>query len=89
MQEFETIEQAMESIEKAERMVSDLCNKRRDWVMSIPVREDYDPDTVIVKGLRAGRWLSENAYSEQWIDCAECGSSINPKGIVCSRCSTK
>jgi hypothetical protein len=35
----------------ARQMVSDLCNQRRDWVMSIPARPDYDPDLVIARAL--------------------------------------
>jgi hypothetical protein len=58
MPEFETVLDALGAIEKAEQMVSDLCNRKRDWIMSIPVMHDYDPDTVIAKGLRAGRWLA-------------------------------
>ena len=56
--EFKSVLEALDASEKAEQMVSDLCNKKRDCIMSIPVREDYDPDTVIAKGLRAGRWMS-------------------------------
>ena len=33
--------------EAARQMVRDLCNRRRDWMMSIPARPDYDPDLVI------------------------------------------
>jgi hypothetical protein len=58
MPEFETVLDALNAIKKAEQMVSDLCNRKRDWIMSIPVRVEYDPDTVIAKGLRAGRWLA-------------------------------
>jgi hypothetical protein len=31
----------------AQNMVSDLCQGRRDWMMSIPARPDHDPDLVI------------------------------------------
>lgn len=34
-------------LEAAIQMVSDLCHKRREWIMSIPLREGYDPDVVI------------------------------------------
>jgi hypothetical protein len=37
----------------AHAMISDLCHRRREWVMSIPAREDYDPDLVIGGALRA------------------------------------
>lgn len=36
----------------AQQMVSDLCNGRREWLMSIPARPDYDPDLVISSALR-------------------------------------
>lgn len=42
----------LESIERAHKMVSDLCHRRREWIMSIPARPDYDPDIVIGTGLR-------------------------------------
>lgn len=43
-------------LEKATAMVSALCQPRgteghRDWIMSIPVRLDYDPDVVIATAL--------------------------------------
>ncbi len=40
-------------VQAAYQMVFDLCNQKRRWIMSIPVREDYDPDCVIVNGLKA------------------------------------
>lgn len=36
----------------AQQMVSDLCHGRREWIMSIPVRPERDPDTVIAASLR-------------------------------------
>lgn len=45
----------LESIARAHQMVSDLCNRRREWIMSIPVRLDYDPDVVIATGLQAAK----------------------------------
>lgn len=41
----------------AHQMVSDLCNKRREWIMSIPSRQDYDPDLVIGEALRCNSRL--------------------------------
>ncbi len=38
--------------EKAHQVISDLCNGRRRWIMSIPAQEDYDPDLVIGASLR-------------------------------------
>lgn len=37
--------------EAAMQMVSDLCQGRRNWTMSIPARPDYDPDLVISAAL--------------------------------------
>lgn len=33
--------------EAAMQVVSDLCTGKRNWMMSIPARPDYDPDLVI------------------------------------------
>lgn len=35
----------------AHRMVCDLCQRKREWIMSIPARPDYDPDLVIDRAL--------------------------------------
>lgn len=43
-----------ERIERARNMVSMLCKRERDWIMSIPARPNEDPDLVIADGLRAG-----------------------------------
>lgn len=44
-----------ERIDRAHRMICDLCEGRREWRMSIPAEVDYDPDLVIGDGLLAGR----------------------------------
>lgn len=36
----------------ASEMVSALCERKRQWVMSIPARRDYDPDLVIGDSLQ-------------------------------------
>ena len=36
----------------ASLMVSALCSKERDWIMSIPARPEYDPDLVISNSLK-------------------------------------
>ncbi|HXE63196.1 MAG TPA: hypothetical protein VN519_06620 [Bryobacteraceae bacterium] len=46
------LEDVLRRNDAAHKMVSDLCHGRRDWVMSIPAREDYDPDLVIGASLR-------------------------------------
>ena len=43
------IEGIHERLEAACNMVADLCDGKRDWIMSIPARPDYDPDLVIGK----------------------------------------
>lgn len=35
----------------ATQMVSDLDQRKREWIMSIPARRDYDPDLVIAASL--------------------------------------
>lgn len=37
--------------EAANKMVSDLNQGQREWMMSIPARPDYDPDLVISTAL--------------------------------------
>ena len=37
------------------RMISDLNEGRREWLMSIPARPKYDPDLVIADALHAMR----------------------------------
>lgn len=37
--------------EAAATMIGDLCQGRREWMMSIPARRDYDPDLVIAASL--------------------------------------
>jgi hypothetical protein len=39
-------------IDAAHKMVSDLCHRKREWIMSIPARFDYDPDLIIGQALR-------------------------------------
>lgn len=47
-----------EKVDAAYDMVHALCQPRgsegsRQWIMSIPAREDYDPDLVITSGLNS------------------------------------
>lgn len=39
--------ETLEKIERAEKVVSDLCYGRREWIINIPARPDEDPDLVI------------------------------------------
>lgn len=40
-------------VQAAHEMVDALCKGKREWVLSIPVRYDHDPDVIISKGLMA------------------------------------
>ena len=53
-----------EKIEAALQMVSDLCNQRRTWTMSIPARPDYDPDLVIADALSTAKHALSEAKAE-------------------------
>ena len=57
----------VERHKKAMQMVSDLCNRRREWIMRIPAEPDYDPDLVIAASLadipKLVRALSDTAPS--------------------------
>lgn len=46
-----------ERYEKAYAMVNALCQREREWIMSIPARRDYDPDLVIAASLDDIRYL--------------------------------
>lgn len=50
--EFSVMKDSLESISTARKCVSDLCAGRKQWVMSVPVDEDRDPDVVIGSALR-------------------------------------
>lgn len=45
----------IERIDRAHKMICDLCTRKREWMLSVPARRDYDPDLVIEDGLQAGR----------------------------------
>lgn len=56
-----TFEEVVESLEKAHDMVSDLCDGKRKWMMSIPAQPDHDPDLVIGLALhKAIAYIQEN-----------------------------
>jgi hypothetical protein len=63
------MEQIRDRVNKARKMVSDLCNKRREWIMSIPADRERDPDLVIADGLDAVEDLLE--MIEEMRDCLE------------------
>ena len=73
-------------IDKAHEMVSALCRPRgsegsREWVMSIPVREDHDPDVVISDALRDAYWMLKRLRApagesvEGWVEELEANCS--------------
>src|SRR5689334_8158557 len=37
----------LKHVAKASATISDLCHKRKRWVMSIPARRDEDPDLIL------------------------------------------
>jgi hypothetical protein len=41
----------MDRYNAAIQMIRDLCEGRRSWILSVPVRVDYDPDVVLVSSL--------------------------------------
>ena len=58
---LETDDQLRARVEAGHQMIHDLCRQNRRWVMSVPVREDYDPDTVLGNALRSAMLLVERA----------------------------
>lgn len=52
-------------LEAARKMVSDLCHKRKEWMMSIPARPDVDPDLVIAASQRDCKALIERVEELQ------------------------
>ena len=35
-----------ELIERSRKWISDLCQRQKGWIMSIPARVDHDPDLL-------------------------------------------
>lgn len=72
------VREALDAIEKAQQMVSDLCQRRREWVMSIPARPDYAPDLVIADALRKAKAaLAQHQATGQHDD----GWSVKPSNL--------
>lgn len=44
---------AIARLERARRMVADLCEGKQRWVMHVPAEPDRDPDLVLVSGIDA------------------------------------
>ncbi len=53
--------ESKEIIEKAWQTVGDLCMGKQDWVMSIPVDKERDPDVIIADALKLSEELQETA----------------------------
>lgn len=51
MTDMKRLEEIKARQEKAWEMVFDLCASRREWIMSVPVRPDDDPNCVISSSL--------------------------------------
>lgn len=47
-----TAHEVLGRIKAAQAMVADLCEGKREWIMSIPARPEHDPDLVIGEALR-------------------------------------
>ena len=63
------IEAMRARIGKAHSIVHELCDGTRRWTMSIPAREDYDPDLVISAALRdADDLLDQNAELQRQLE---------------------
>lgn len=52
-----------ERCEKADKVVNELCQGTRKWVMSVPANFERDPDLVIGNSLRDCRELSHYCRS--------------------------
>lgn len=48
----EELEAIKARAEKSHKVISDLCNGRTHWTMSIPARPDEDSDLVLASSLR-------------------------------------
>lgn len=59
----EDVKNTLDKIAKARAMVSDICNQKRDWILSIPADPVRDPDLVISAALDAAeKILEKGAY---------------------------
>lgn len=56
-----------ERIETAMNVVSDLCQGRRKWLMSIPARPEEDPDLIIADALRSANKEIDELRQMLWI----------------------
>lgn len=74
--------------EAATDMVSDLCNGRKKWIMSVPAEADRDPDLVISHSLhdisdllaeidRLKAWVND-LQSGLYVNCVYCGHQYGP-----------
>ena len=46
------VEQLRQRVDKARQCVTDLCEGKRRWTMTVPVDLDRDPDVIITDALR-------------------------------------
>lgn len=64
--------EALQAIEKADQMVSALCQGSEKWIMQIPARPDKDPDLVISRALHlAKKALEARTPSISYADALE------------------
>lgn len=79
-------EEIIKGIEVAYKMVTDLCDGKREWNMSIPAQENYDPDLVIGKALmEAKKYILESQENTQSGEAHE--GEIDPTThFICDSC---
>lgn len=71
-------------IDKAHKVVCDLCSGKRKWIMSIPAQPNDDPDLIIGESLREARAeiislhsrVEELEAGDRSTYCAYCGQSF-------------
>jgi len=91
----------MEKIDKQELLPCPFCGSTDLHVSVYDFRKPYEQDIVCMncnggisgeKGKNSrNNWNMRKGggYTEQWVDCIECGLSVNPKTIICSACAQK
>lgn len=80
----ELIKEALKAIEKADKMVSDLCSGKEQWIIQIPARPDKDPDLVISDALtKAQKALKEQQQKIQSLKKTCSDMFIKKDNAVC------
>ena len=45
----------LQMIRRAEKVLDELCEGKREWTMSVPARPDHDPDLIVGEALYRAR----------------------------------